>query len=492
MRRLSRVLENLEPQKVMYYFEEISAIPRGSKNEQKISDYLVAFAQERKLEVIQDEKLNVIIKKEATRAYEHVPTVIIQGHMDMVCEKNQDTEHDFEKDGIKLQIKDGFITGTGTTLGADNGIAVAFGLALLDSKDIPHPALELLITSDEEQGMGGAIALDASQLHGKIMINVDTEEEGELYVSCAGGARGVTKVPITRELADSTKATLHIKIRGLSGGHSGIDINKQKGNSNKLLARLLNKVIQDIDFQLISISGGSKDNAIPREADALIMISSGDVEAVEKLVKEYNEIYKVEYSKPDSDVKILVENIMNIEATELMTLDSTKRVIKSLFLHPDGVKRMSNEIEGLVETSLNVGVVITEDEYVQFNSALRSSVTSAKIQLAEELKALAEALGNEFIDSAHYPAWQYKSGSKIRDIMIDVYENMNGKKPVIKAVHAGLECGIFDEKFDNMDMISLGPDIFGAHTPEERVSIESTRRVWEYFLETLAEMKNRY
>lgn len=492
MKRLGKILSNLEPKEVMYYFEEISGIPRGSKNEKEISDYLVEFAKKRELEVIQDNALNIIIKKEATKGYEHVPTVIIQGHMDMVCEKNQDTEHDFEKEGIKLQIKDGFITGTGTTLGADNGIAVAFALALLDSDEIPHPALEVLITADEEQGMTGASALDPSLLQGKIMLNIDTEEEGELYVSCAGGARGTTKVAIAKEAIDNSKTILYIKIRGLSGGHSGVDIHQQKGNSNKMLARFLNKLLSETEFKLVSISGGSKDNAIPREADTVIEINEKSIEIVEKLIDKYNKIYRNEFYKSDAGVNISYEKVTKIKETQVMDFDSTKKVVNSLFLHPNGIKRMSNDIEGLVETSLNVGVVSTQDNYVQFNSALRSSVTSAKLLIVEELQALAAGLGNEFEDSAHYPAWQYKADSKIREIMTDVYERINNKKPLIKAIHAGLECGIFDDKFSNMDMISIGPDIFGAHTPEERVSIESTKRVWEYFIEVLAEMKHRY
>lgn len=479
------VLEGINPSGVMKFFEEISMIPRGSKNEKKISDYLVKFGKDRGLEVIQDKFLNVIIKKPATKGYENVPSMILQGHMDMVCEKNQDTKHDFMKDSLKLRVVDGWIKATGTTLGADNGIAVAFALALLDSKDLPHPALEVLITSDEEMGMTGAQNLDVSMLSSKTLINIDTEEEGELYVSCAGGARGVFEVKIKKE--NVSLNGLHLKVRGLQGGHSGADIHLQRGNANKLIGRVLNALNNKFDLQLSSISGGSKDNAIPRESDAKFIINN--LSEAKELIAECEEIFKNELRVSDKDIRLEVENV---EITELFEKKESDKIIQLINLHPNGVKSISLDIDDLVESSLNLGVIITNENSVTFHSAIRSSVLSLKMAMIEELKVLANVLSINFSDSAHYPAWQYREHSKIRDIFEKTYEKINGKKPKIKAIHAGLECGLFDEKFDNIDMISFGPDIRNAHTPEEMVNISSIERVWNYFVEVMKATKENY
>ncbi len=482
---MSRVLENIEPKSVLKFFEEISAIPRGSKNEQEISDYLVKFGKDRGFETIQDEHLNVIIKKPAKKGYEHVPSMIIQGHMDMVCEKNQGTVHDFEKDGLKLRVEDGWLKATGTTLGADNGIAVAFALALLDSENIGHPELEVLITADEEMGMTGAIALDPKLLKSKTLINIDTEEEGELYVSCAGGARGVFGVPVNFE--EEKVEGLHISIRGLQGGHSGCDAHEQRANSNKLLGRVLDRIRTEEDIKLASISGGSKDNAIPREADAVVV--GGNFEKIAKIVDEFNAIFGEEFRVSDKDVKVGVERV---EVTKVMDKESSEKIISTLVLHPSGVKTISLDIEGLVESSLNLGVIITEENRVVYRSAIRSSVASRKAEIINELHAMAKLTNCTFDDGAHYPAWSYRAESKIRDTFEAVYEKINGKKPGIKAIHAGLECGLFDEKFDDIDMISFGPDIRGAHTPEERVNIKSVENVWKYFVAVMEDTKNFY
>lgn len=480
-----RVLEGLNPKGVMKFFEDISEIPRGSKNEREISDYLVKFAKDRELEVIQDEFFNVIIKKPASLGYEHVPSMIIQGHMDMVCEKNQDTEHDFIKDPLKLRIVDGNIKATGTTLGADNGIAVAFALAVLDSNDLAHPQLEVLITSDEEMGMTGAQNLDTSLLKSKTLINIDTEEEGELYVSCAGGARGIFEIPVNFER--TSNKGIHIKLRGLQGGHSGAEAHLQRGNANKLLGRVLEALNNEITINLAFINGGSKDNAIPREADAIL--STDNLEKLKEILAKYNEIFKNEYRVSDGNIYLEFEEV---PVTEVFDKESTARVINAIVLHPNGVKSMSLDIEGLVESSLNLGVITNKDSKVFLNSAIRSSVLSLKLAIIEELKTLAKVLNVSFIDNAHYPAWQYRENSKIRATFEAVYEKLNGKKPEIKAIHAGLECGLFDEKFEDLDMISFGPDIRGAHTPEESVNIKSIENVWNYFVEVMRESKNYY
>ena len=479
------VLEGINPNGVMKFFEEISMIPRGSKNEKEISDYLVKFGKDRGLETIQDKSLNVIIKKPATKGYENVPSMILQGHMDMVCEKNQGTEHDFMKDSLKLRIVDGWIKATGTTLGADNGIAVAFALALFDSKELPHPALEVLITSDEEMGMTGAQNLDTSLLSSKTLINIDTEEEGELYVSCAGGARGVFEIPVKKEKVSSKG--LHLKVRGLQGGHSGADIHLQKGNANKLLGRVLNALNNLLELQLSSVSGGSKDNAIPREADVKFIIN--DFTKAKEIISEYEGIFKNELRVSDKDIRLEVEEI---EINELFGKEESSKIVETIQLHPNGIKSMSLDIEGLVESSLNLGVIVTNENSVTLHSAIRSSVLSQKMAMVEELKTLAKVMNINFIDSAHYPAWQYREHSKIRDIFEKTYEKINGKKPKIKAIHAGLECGLFDEKFDDIDMISFGPDIRNAHTPEEMVNIASIERVWNYFVEVMKATKENY
>lgn len=479
------VLEGINPNGVMKFFEEISMIPRGSKNEKEISDYLVKFGKDRGLEVIQDKFLNVIIKKPATKGYENVPSMILQGHMDMVCEKNQDTDHDFMKDPLKLRVVDGWIKATGTTLGADNGIAVAFALALLDSKDLAHPALEVLITSDEEMGMTGAQNLDVSMLSSKTLINIDTEEEGELYVSCAGGARGVFEINVKKESVSLNG--LHLKVRGLQGGHSGADIHLQRGNANKLMGRVLNALNNNLELQLSSISGGSKDNAIPRESDAKFIIN--DFSKAKEIIAEYEEIFRNEFRVSDKDIRLEVEEVKIIELLEKKESD---KIIQLINLHPNGVKSISLDIEELVESSLNLGVIVMNENSVTFHSAIRSSVLSLKMAMVEELKVLAKVLNISFSDSAHYPAWQYREHSKIRDIFENTYEKINNKKPKIKAIHAGLECGLFDEKFENIDMISFGPDIRNAHTPEEMVNISSIERVWNYFVEVMKATKENY
>lgn len=482
---MSKILVNMEPQSVMDFFEEISAIPRGSKNEEKISNYLVEFAKERNLEYVQDDALNVIIRKKATKGYEHVPSIIIQGHMDMVCEKNQDTVHDFEKDGIKLQVEDGWIKAKGTTLGADNGIAVAYALALLDSSDVEHPELEVIITADEEMGMTGAMALDKNIVKSRILINIDTEEEGELYVSCAGGARGNFGIPVEFEAEE--KEGLHIKIRGLHGGHSGCDAHEQRANANRLLARTLNALGMEMELRISKVCGGAKTNAIPREADGLVYVENK--EKAISIIKEMEAVFQNEYVVSDSGVRV---EVSEEKIDKLMTKESGDKVVETMLLHPNGVRTMSMSIKGLVESSLNLGVVETEDNKVWLKSSIRSSVLSKKLCIIEELKAMAKLVGAEFEDEAHYPAWQYRQESKIRDISAEVYEKMYGEKPGIKAIHAGLECGLFDEKFGDMDMISFGPDIREAHTPEEKINIRSIKNIWKYLLEILKESKNYY
>ncbi|WP_291648728.1 aminoacyl-histidine dipeptidase [Clostridium sp.] len=481
------ILQNLEPKSVFKYFEEISQIPRGSGNEKDISDYLVNVAKKLNLEVIQDEALNVIIKKPGTKGYENSETVILQGHMDMVCEKNKGTDHDFQKDPLKLRVVDDMVYATDTTLGADNGIAVAYALAILDSTDIPHPPIEVLITTDEETGMSGAMAISKEHINGKILLNLDNEEEGHLLVSCAGGIRSKHTLNVTLEDAGDYNNFLNIAVRGLKGGHSGMEINKERGNSNKIIGRIL-KSLLSLDYKLVSVNGGSKNNAIPRESDAIIALKSEDVAKVKELINNWNKVLLNELKTQDPGVKIsILENTENIE--KVFTKESTEKAVNLLYLIPNGINTNSVEIKDLVESSTNLGVVTTEGNKVEFDSAIRSSVASLKDEIVLRSKTIAELIGADFETTAGYPEWQYDSESKVRGICQDVYKRMYGKDAKIVAIHAGVECGLFNEKLGKLDMISFGPDLYDVHTPQEHMSITSVKNVWEYLLEVLKELK---
>ena len=453
---MENVLKGLKPELVLNYFEEISQIPRGSGNEKAISDYLKSFGEKLGLETIQDDALNIVIRKPATKGYENCPGVILQGHMDMVCEKNKDTQHDFTKDPIKLRVDGDMIYATGTTLGADNGIAVAMGMAVFASTDLEHPALELLVTTDEEAGMTGAMALDGSILKGEYIINLDSEEEGFLLVSCAGGVTGWTKLNAEFTNADANKQALLIEVKGLLGGHSGMDIIKQRANSNRLIGRLLNLLC--VDFDLAKVEGGSKNNAIPRESEAVRLVEKNVVECLETT------------------------------ADKVLTKESKDNYIKAINLIPNGIQTMSMDIEDLVESSTNVGVVRTTDNEITFECAVRSSVGTLKEDITNKMNLLATTLGGKFELESDYPAWEYCKGSKLEDICVDTYEKLTGKKPVIKALHAGLECGLLLDKMPHAQAISLGPNMYEVHTPNEHLSISSTENTWNYLVAILKSM----
>lgn len=484
-----RILENINPKEVFYYFEEISKIPRGSGNEKEISDYLFSFGRKLGLETIQDSALNIIIKKPATEGYENAPTVIIQGHMDMVCEKNNDTVHDFEKDPIKLRIDGDNIFATGTTLGADNGIAVAYAMAILSSNEIPHPALEVLITTDEETGMGGAMAIDRKNLDGKILLNIDSEEEGYLLVSCAGGVRANIASEIMWEHANCEDTLLELSIRGLKGGHSGMEIDKERGNSNKLMGRVLMDLLSCEDFRLVSLNGGSKDNAIPREIDALISVSSSKVELIRERVEALDNTFKNELKSQDPDVSLEAKELED-KFDRVFSKKSTKKAVEILYLIPNGINTRSVAIKDLVESSLNLGVVKTTETHVEFHSAIRSSVGSLKEDMIKKIKTIAALVGAEVTTAGGYPEWQYQEDSKIRQICQKVHKEMTGEEAKVIAIHAGLECGLFKEKLgEDVDMISFGPNLYDVHTPNEHMSISSVKNLWDYLLRVLKEIK---
>ena len=481
------ILQSLEPKKVFEYFEAISNIPRGSGNEKGISDYLLNFGKSLGLESIQDKALNVIIKKPGTKGYENAPTVIIQGHMDMVCEKNNGVEHDFEKDPLKLRIVDDYIYATDTTLGADNGIAVAYAMAILASNDIPHPPIEVLITTDEETGMSGAMAINKEHIDGKILINLDNEEEGYLLVSCAGGIRSTATLNIEKQDIKDKKL-IKINISGLKGGHSGMDIIKERGNSNKILGRVLKGLSKEVEFNIVKFNGGSKNNAIPREAEAVITINSSDEKTVIDVIRNWNDIIGNELRTQDSGLKIEALSIDDKEEKEF-TDESTKKVVDLLYIYPNGINSKSVEIDGLVESSTNLGVLTTSDTAVEFDSAIRSSVPSLKEEIVLRSKTIVELFGGEFTTTADYPGWEYNPDSKIREICQKVHKDLYGNEAKIVAIHAGVECGLFNEKLGDLDMISFGPNLYDVHTPDEHMSISSVRNCYEYLKAILKEIK---
>ena len=478
---------NIKCSSVFTNFKKISKIPRGSGNEKGISDYLVNFAKSLGLEVIQDKQLNVIIKKVASKGYEDSPTVIIQGHMDMVCEKNGDKVHDFKKDPIELIVKEDFLYANGTTLGADNGIAVAYAMALLEDNTLEHPALEILLTTDEESGMTGAMAISKEVIKGEILINIDNEEEGYLLVSCAGGIRTRSKVKFEKEEL-GTKSLYSINIKGLKGGHSGSDINKWRGNSNKIMGRVLKDLLINIDFNLVSINGGSKNNAIPREAEAIIAIEENIKGDLIRFIQKWDKIITKELLNQDPDVKITVNEIID-NNYYVMEKNVTKRIINLLYIYPNGVNTMSTVIEGLTESSTNLGIVATLEDEVEFDSSVRSSISTLKDEIVERIKSVTEVLGGDFEANAGYPAWEYKEDSKIREICKDVYKELTGEEIKVCAIHAGVECGLFQESLLDIDMVSFGPNMYDIHTPNEHLSISSADRVFEYLLEVLKNIK---
>lgn len=483
---MTNVLKDLNPTLVFKYFEEISQVPRGSGDEERISEFLVNFAKELNLEVVQDEHLNVIIRKPATAGYEKCPGVILQGHMDMVCEKNKDVDHDFEKDPIELKIVDDMIYANGTTLGADNGIAVAMSMAVLASNDLAHPALEVLITSNEEAGMTGANGLDGSLLKGKYIINLDSEEEGFLLVSCAGGNRSYATLPLTYKNIEDNKQAFMIEVKGLLGGHSGMDIVKQRANSNVTMGRVLN--LLDVDFDLVEVNGGSKNNAIPRECEAVVAVNKDQAENLKANVAKIEEILKNEFKTTDPGLEVVVKEAT---ADKAITDECKAKAMLLLNFIPNGIQTVSKDIEGLVESSSNLGVVKTENDVMSFESAVRSSVATLRENLNNKTKMLCNTVNANFENTDGYPAWEYAKNSKLEELCVDVYEKLEGKKPIITAIHAGLECGLLLDKMPGCEAISMGPDMFEVHTPNEHLSIPSVKNVYEFLLAVLKSM-NQY
>ena len=503
-----RKLQGLEPESVFRYFEEICAIPHGSRNTKAISDYLVSFAKAHGLRYRQDESNNVIIFKDGTAGYEDSAPVMLQGHMDMVCEKDVDCDIDFERDGLRLVLEDGVISADGTTLGGDDGIAVAFALAILDADDIPHPPIECVFTVDEEIGMLGAAAIDCSPLKSRIMLNLDSEDEGYLLVSCAGGACATCHIPVEYENAEDDHSVVKIIVEGLTGGHSGVEIIKQRANADKQLARLLYNIGRDVPYRLISIKGGLKDNAIPNKAEAYVGIDPEDVDNFVKSAEKNEKILRHEFGNTDPELVVKVETDLSDDLgsynnaddvqndmygrtmiNRVMTEKSSDIVIRSLMMMPNGIQKMSNDIEGLVQTSLNFGILNTTEDEVTASFSVRSSVQSEKENLIDQLRCVSVSAGGSLEVQGDYPAWEYRHDSPLRDIMVDVFEEQYGRKPVIQAIHAGVECGLFAGKLPGLDCVSFGPDMKNIHTSRESMDVASVQRTWRYTLGILEKLK---
>lgn len=470
-----RKLEGLKPEKVFFYFEEICAIPHGSGNTDQISDYCVDFAKSRNLEYTKDEYNNVIIKKAASSGYEDHPAVIIQGHLDMVCEKEETAAINMHTQGLDITHDGEYVFANGTTLGGDDGIAVAMALAILDDDNIVHPPLEIVFTTDEETGMDGAVGLDTSSLKSKTLLNIDSECEGVLTVSCAGGAHVKIDIPLESETTEGN--CYKIKIDGLIGGHSGVEIDKGRLNSNKVIAKLLSTF--DFDYKIAKIGGGLKDNAIPRTSEC-VLFTDTDIESYCNNFISNNKI------KTDPDLTVsLTKSSCKASA---YTVSDSKRIVKFLASVENGVIKMSDDIDGLVQTSLNLGILACNQNSITASFAVRSSKNNEKTELVDALKKRAESFGGTLNSSAHYPAWEYKQDSRLRDTMVTVYKKMYNKTPVVEAIHAGLECGLFCDKIDGLDAVSFGPDMCDIHTTRERLNIASTERTFKYLCNVLKEL----
>jgi dipeptidase D len=473
---------NLVSERVFDYFEEICSIPHGSRNTDKISNYLVDFAKEHSLEHYRDNMGNVVMIQEASAGYEDADPIIIQGHMDMVCEKESGVDIDFENDGLSIYVDGDFLKARGTTLGGDDGIAVAYALAIIDTPSIVHPRLEVVITVDEEIGMLGATDIDLSMLKGHKMLNIDSDEEGHFLTSCAGGMTVNTTIPVARTSVAGIK--YEITIDGLSGGHSGSEINKERGNSNILMGRILKALRDEIPYGLCEFAGGLKDNAIPRETKACIIVEEGLEDTVQSVLDSQEAILKKEFNNSDPDLTVKVKSLDAAEA-DILDAGSFTKVIFYLRTVANGVINMSTIIPGLVETSLNAGIVKLTDDSFNITTSIRSSVSTRKSDVYDRIKMTAELLGGETSVSGDYPAWEYRSDSKVREVISEVYTELFGKEPIFEAIHAGLECGILSGKIDELDCVSFGPDNFEIHTTRERLSISSTERIYLMLIEFL-------
>ncbi|AMF93666.1 aminoacyl-histidine dipeptidase [Vibrio fluvialis] len=476
-------ISKLSPAPVWQFFDKICSIPHPSKHEEALAQYIIGWAKEQGLDVRRDPTGNVFIKKPATPGMEHKKAVVLQAHIDMVPQKNEDTDHDFAKDPIQPYIDGEWVTAKGTTLGADNGIGMATCLAVLASTEIKHGPLEVLLTIDEEAGMTGAFGLEAGWLEGEILLNTDSEQEGEVYMGCAGGVDGALTFDIQREALPAGYVTRQLTLKGLKGGHSGCDIHTGRGNANKLIARFLAGHAQELDLRLIEFRGGSLRNAIPREAFVTVAIPADNQTKLDELFTTYTELLKAELGRVETN--LVTFNEAKEAALGVFALADQQRVIAALNACPNGVIRMSDDIEGVVETSLNVGVITTDEQQIKVLCLIRSLIDSGRSQVESMLTSVAELAGADIVFSGAYPGWKPDADSEIMHIFRDMYEGIYGHKPNIMVIHAGLECGLFKKPYPEMDMVSFGPTIKFPHSPDEKVKIDTVGLFWEQMIALL-------
>ncbi|MEE0266989.1 MAG: aminoacyl-histidine dipeptidase [Bacteroidales bacterium] len=476
------ILANLEPKSLFKFFEEILSIPRPSKHEEKMTEYLINWAKERNLEYVSDEIGNVIIRKGATKGKENSPWVCLQSHIDMVCEKNSDKVFDFEKDAIVPKIEGEWLKADGTTLGADDGIGVATALAILDANDIEHGPIECLFTVDEETGLSGAEALSADVLKSRILLNLDSEDEGEIFIGCAGGIDTVAKLPYDKEETPDAPA-FKIMVKGLKGGHSGDDINKGLACANKILNRILWSLDKEMDLRLSCFEGGNLRNAIAREANATFVVAQADVELMKEIVEKFAVDLKYEFRTTEPDMEITLSEAEN--PAFVVDMLSQDNLLNVLYACPHGVLAMSREIPGFVETSTNLASVKMKEDHFFITTSQRSSVESAKYAAAYRVESCFLLAGADVEHGDGYPGWAPNPESKILKIAVDAYKKLFNKEPIVRAIHAGLECGLIGEKYPGMDMISYGPTLRGVHSPDERLEIKTVELYWKHTLEIL-------
>lgn len=479
---MSSAIDGLKPELVWKYFAEISKIPRGSKNESAIIDYVLEIAKKLGLEAKKDKIGNVAVFKPASPGKENSPIVVLQGHLDMVCEKNKDKAHDFTKDPIELIREGNIIRANGTTLGADNGIGVAISLAIMEDKSLVHGPLEFLFTVDEETGLTGAQNLQGNFIKGKILINLDSEEEGALYVGCSGGQDTIGTLSTQWENPPENYNAFSISLTGLRGGHSGLDINAGRANALKLLNRILWNLNNLMDLRLAKFEGGSKRNAIPREAEAIICIPKEKSDFIKNEIQKFQNIFAIEYSKVDGNVKL---SIKETQKSNVLVKDLSNKLLNLIYSLPHGVIAMSADIPNLVETSTNLAIISFNNNNIVIATSQRSSVTSSKTDIVSQVSSVFRLAGAKVENTDGYPGWKPNLNSKILSISKSVYKNLFGKEPDIKAIHAGLECGIIGEKFPGMDMISMGPTLEAVHSPDEKIYIDTVQKFWKYLIEIL-------
>lgn len=476
----AKKLAGLEPASVFGFFEEICAIPHGSRNTKKISDFLVNFAKEQGLTYIQDEMGNVILFGEGTCGMENHEPVVLQGHMDMVCEKDADVTLDMAVEGLDLTHDGRYIFAKGSTLGGDDGIALAYAMALLSDKSIAHPPLEIIITVDEEIGMLGADAIDVSMLKGRTLINLDSEDEGIFTVACAGGATATISLPVERRAVYGP--CIRLSVSGLQGGHSGAEIHKNRANANKLMGEFMARIQKLMPLRLTSLAGGTKDNAIPRSCQATLVAMGIHLERINDIAQEFQAEVREQYDEPEALIQAFDVDALGGNS---LTDESTAKVIGLLCAAPNGVQAWSQDMEGLVQTSLNLGV-LKLGERLTATFSVRSSVNAEKEALLEKLRELTAFYEGAYSQMGEYPAWEYKKDSHLREVMVQVYKEMFGKEPKVLAIHAGLECGLLVEKMPGLDCVSIGPQMHDIHTSREKLDIASTARTWNFLLKVLS------